>query len=403
MHVLMVADGRSPIFRRMLETIRASGHQVTLLSTFPCSPPADVEKMFVLPVAFSRFASGRSSSATRTTATPGRSRMSALRRLLLTVRYRLGPFSVRNSVRSYRSILRQVEPDLVHALRIPFEGMLAGFTPAEIPLVVSIWGNDLTLHAGKSAGMARLTRLALARADGLHSDTLRDVRLAAQWGFLPEKPHLVVPGNGGIDLDRLQAGLADLPEELAARIPTGRPLVINPRGIRAYTCTGTFFQAIPLVLERCPEAVFLCPGMQGESEAMDWVASLHLDEHVVLLPLLPQAQLWSLFARSLVSVSVTHHDGTPNTLLEAMACGSFPVAGDLDSLREWITPGSNGLLVESSKPQSLAEAILQGLDSEDLRRKAAEANRQLIAEKAAVEQVRPQMEAFYQAVAPVRN
>ena len=33
------------------------------------------------------------------------------------------------------------------------------------------------------------------------------------------------------------------------------------------------------------------------------------------------------------------HDGTPNTLLEGMACGCLPVAGDLDSIREWLKPG----------------------------------------------------------------
>jgi hypothetical protein len=35
----------------------------------------------------------------------------------------------------------------VHALRIPFEGMLGSYTPAGIPFVAATWGNDLTLHA----------------------------------------------------------------------------------------------------------------------------------------------------------------------------------------------------------------------------------------------------------------
>ena len=43
-----------------------------------------------------------------------------------------------------------------------------------------------------------------------------------------------------------------------------------------------------------------------------------------------------------MTVSPSTHDGTPNTLLEGMACGSFPIVGDLESLREWIEPGLTG-------------------------------------------------------------
>jgi hypothetical protein len=341
MHVLLLADGRSPIARRMLDTILSLGHRVTLVSSFQCPQPPGVEELIVLPVAFSRFVTGSSRPASTPGAAGKSKRISAFRQALLFARYRLGPLSVQGYAGRYRKVLRRVQPDLVHALRIPYEGMLASFTPSNIPLAISIWGNDLTLHAGRSAGMTHLTRRTLARADGLHTDAARDLSLAMQWGFSADTPHLVV-------------------------------------------------------LERRPETVFVCPNMQGESQAQRWVERLGLDERVVLLPGLPQEQLWGLFSRSPISVSVTTHDGTPNTLLEAMACGSFPIAGDLESLREWITPGRNGLLVETGKPQSLAEAILQGLDSPELRSQAAESNLKLILERAEVSQVRPQMEVFYQ-------
>ena len=95
---------------------------------------------------------------------------------------------------------------------------------------------------------------------------------------------------------------------------------------------------------------------------------------VRLLPYLSQHELWDLFLRSEVSVSVSAHDGTPNSLLEAMACGCFPVVGDIESLREWITPGVNGLLVDPDQPQAVAEAVLLALDLPDLRASAKERN-----------------------------
>ena len=79
-----------------------------------------------------------------------------------------------------------------------------------------------------------------------------------------------------------------------------------------------------------------------------------------------------------------------------MACGSFPIAGDIESLREWLIPGQNGLLVEPQNPAAAAEAIVQALENDALRQKAVEKNLQLIQERAEVNQVRPQVQVFYQ-------
>ena len=83
-----------------------------------------------------------------------------------------------------------------------------------------------------------------------------------------------------------------------------------------------------------------------------------------------------------IVVSPAIHDGTPNSLLEGMACGCFPIAGDLESIREWITPGQNGLLVDPNDPQAIADAILLGLERKDLRQDAAGFNANIIATRA---------------------
>ena len=105
-----------------------------------------------------------------------------------------------------------------------------------------------------------------------------------------------------------------------------------------------------------------------------------------------------LFRRSRVAVSPSIHDGTPNTLLEAMACGCVPVAGDIESLHEWITPGINGLLVDPSDPQALAEAILVALENQELYQRALTHNTQLIAERASHPRVMAQALSFYQSL-----
>lgn len=399
MHILFIADGRSPITLRWIETVRSLRYRISLISTYPCDPIEYFERFAVLPLAFSQLAARQPEAAPSLdrSAPSGRIRfLSTSRRVFLAARYLLGPLSVRAAAPRYLRLLAELKPDLIHALRVPFEGMLASYTPPGVPLAVSIWGNDLTLHAPSSPGMRILTRRALKRADGLLTDVQRDQRLARQWGFPANRPADVVPGSGGIDLAAMAGEIQPLPPALEALLPAGLPLVINPRGVRAYARTDTFFRSIPLILERRPELGFVCPGMEGQPQALAWLQRLRLDRRTALLPVLPQGQLWGLFRRSFASISVTTHDGTPNTLLEAMACGSFPIAGDIESLREWIEPGVNGLLVDPGDPAELAEAVVHALDHPDLRASASEKNLALIAERAEASVVRAAIDRFYQ-------
>ncbi len=411
MLVLVVADGRSPTARRWVRMVAGMGHRVVLISTFPCPPVEGAEADLCMPVAFAGLAGSAASAGTG--AGPHRSGaarklVARFRSVFLAGRYRAGPITLKFYGPRFRNLVERMQPDLVHALRIPFEGMLATYTPPEVPLVVSIWGNDLTLHAAGSAQMGSLTRKTLARADALLADAGRDIRLAAGWGLDPQKPTRMVPGSGGIDLDEIRSALAAEPgaEEAAwlARLLPDQPLVINPRGFRTGSVrTDTFFEAVPRVLESRPEAVFACAAMAGQEEALRHVEHLHLQDRVWLLPHLPQAALWRLFGRAAVSVSVSQHDGTPNSLLEAMACGCFPVVGDLESLRDWITPGVNGLLVEPGDPGALADAILLALDNERLRRQAASLNARQVAERASAGLVKARVAELYNSLVAARN
>jgi glycosyltransferase involved in cell wall biosynthesis len=312
------------------------------------------------------------------------------------LRHWLGPWMVRRRAGTLRGILEHWRPDLVHALRLPFEGMLAAAAAPAAPLVISTWGNDLTLHAPASPMMRWSSRRSLRRAAGLHADCRRDEQLAVKWGFRAIRPTLVVPGNGGVRREFFFPGrAADDPD---FGIDPQAPVVVQPRGLRAYVRSDTFFRAIPLVLRHHPDAVFACPAMEGAAEAERWRSKLNLGQSLRLLPVLDAASMGALFRRSALSVSPSTHDGTPNTLLEAMACGCLPVAGDLDSIREWITDGENGLLVDPADETALAAAVLRSLTDEGLRLRAAEVNTRLIAERAAYDRCMPQAASFYEHV-----
>ncbi len=401
MRILFVADGRSPIAVNWIQYFRKPEYQVHLASTFPVVPGLQeqlgLQSLQTIPVAFSgaKEAPEAGDAPQVERAQTGLSyRLKGLvwgARLVgvrTAVRQWLGPLTLPGAARRLEEMIVRLQPDLVHAMRIPYEGMLAALaleSHPKTPLLVSVWGNDFTLHGRANPWMASLTRRVMQRADALHTDCVRDQRLALDWGFRAGRPTLVLPGNGGIDLAIFRPA-----ESLAGTLQ-----VVNPRGVRAYVRNDTFFQAAALVLRELPETRFVCLGMAGEALAEGWLQQLGIEKQVVLLPKLPRAGVAELFRGSAVAVSPTTHDGTPNTLLEAMASGCFPVVGDLESLREWIVQGQNGFLVDPANPAALAHAIVAALRQPELRQQAEGINQRLIAERAEYQHCMQAAESFY--------
>lgn len=388
LRLLFVADGRSPIALNWIAGLVETGHEVHLRSTYPCQPELSLASMGVLPVAFGTAAGAASRGE----------RVSGLRRIIpvgvrTVLRQWLVPRSLPGAASRLQMAIREIQPDVVHAMRIPFEGMLSALAIEHLasapPLLVSIWGNDFTLHAPATRRMGQLTRQTLKSASALHADCQRDLRLAKEWGFPAGRPTVVLPGGGGVQPEIF------FPVDPQEEVSDSALTIIQPRGFRAYVQNEAFFKAIPMILAQAPKTRFLFPNMAGEAQAQEWVRQLDISRAVELLPNQTRSQMADLFRQAQVVVSPTTHDGTPNTLLEALACGCFPIAGDIESLREWINPGENGLLCEPTSPHALAEAVLAAWSAPVLLKRARSINLALVTERANYPVVMEQAQAFY--------
>lgn len=405
MKIAYLTDARSPIALNWISHLVKRGHEVHVISSYPCSPEMLPDaQVYQFPFAFSGLSRVRhdgmiGSPRNRSLAATALSnlRVGALSGLSQAIRFWLSPIELQTHVRRARELIIHIAPDLVHAMRIPFEGVLAAKAiPSGLPLLISVWGNDFTLFAHHNPLMKRQTRQTVRRADALHCDCRRDLRLATEvWGFPQNKPSAVLPGAGGIQRCLFSPGESDTNFRHQLSIPDSAPVIFNPRGFRSYVRNDVFFKAIPQVLTQCPRAVFVCTGMHGSPVAQRWIDRLAVSDNVRLLPTVSREQMAELFRMAQVTVSPSLHDGTPNTLLEAMACGSFPVAGDIESLREWITDGVNGLLCDPASPDSLARSITRALSDQALRARAKELNLKLIEERADYTKVMLQAEELY--------
>jgi glycosyltransferase involved in cell wall biosynthesis len=367
--VLYVADGQSPHSVNWIRLLVDQGVEAHLVTSYPVDEGSlPVQSLHYLPWDFSATVRKGEKGSGFGAKEGKKSPLTRLRggkawQVLVNLRSALAPIVVKRQSRKLREIIQRVKPDMVHAMRLPYEGYMAAIAMKGIPvpLLISTWGNDFSLYAEKGGHLAKFTREAMARTDGLHPDCEKDLRLANNYGFDRNKPSAVLPGNGGIDPAVFYSGAKDLAllEELA--IPVDAPLIVNPRGIKPYVRTDTFFAAIPKVLAQYSQAHFVGVAMADKPAIQENVEKFDCKDNTSFTRALTHKEMGRLLRSSSFILSLAEHDGTPNSVLESMACGAFPIVGDIESLREWIKDGENGLLVDPASPESTAAAVIRAL------------------------------------------
>jgi glycosyltransferase involved in cell wall biosynthesis len=85
-----------------------------------------------------------------------------------------------------------------------------------------------------------------------------------------------------------------------------------------------------------------------------------------------------------VYVSTVPTDGVSASLLEAMACGAWPVVTDNEANRLWIHPGRTGDLVPARDPEAIGRAIIAALGDPARAERARAENRRLVCERASM-------------------
>jgi glycosyltransferase involved in cell wall biosynthesis len=106
--------------------------------------------------------------------------------------------------------------------------------------------------------------------------------------------------------------------------------------------------------------------------------------------MMPEARV--LLAPSLV-------DGTPNSMLEAMACGTFPIVSPLETIRHFVEHERNVLFARNLYPQEIADALVRAMSDDELVDAAAENNLELVRRFANRAQIRQRVIGLYEELA----
>lgn len=295
-----------------------------------------------------------------------------------------------------RAIIRRWRPDIVHAHRVSSAGWLGAFSGFH-PLVVTPWGSDLYQHPGRSALAGRLARFTLQRADLVTADSQDLRRLAIHFGADPSTSHEIQWG-----VDRRSFFPAGKPAAWKDRLGIqDEPVLLSPRGVNRIYNLDVIVRAFARVRAVYPRAVLILRAvnvdLDYQHEIEQLVETAGLSANVRWAPEIePYPEVAGLYRLADVVVSLASSDGTPVSVLEALACGVPVIASDLASLREWIEDGVNGRLVPTQDPELLAARVIELLGNPSLRKQFASLGPRLIAEKADQVVEMAKMERLYQ-------
>ena len=279
-------------------------------------------------------------------------------------------WKIRKDLKILKNAYSEFQPDIIFLQTLLYPCYLAYALPKKTPVIITFWNGDVTWWA-KWNGLDRLIKKKIvvygvkrAAAMTVNSQTAFEACLA--YGVPPEKIHLI--RYPGVDLERFRPGSKeDARRQLEIH---SRKVVLCPRGIAEYLNTDIIIEAAALFIKINPDIVFLfISGVGGNTEwqrLLKKAAELGVADHLRRDGQVPWEKMPLYYQAADAVVSMSSNDSLPNCMLEAMACGTPLVMGDIKQIREWIEDGINGLLVPPRDSEALSRSLLRFLGEDNI-------------------------------------
>lgn len=290
-----------------------------------------------------------------------------------------------------RRLTKKIQPDILDAHYILPYGYLAALSGFR-PLVLTPWGSDILIEVKQSRLNKFLAGYALRRASLVvcDSETMKGELL-----YLGVNSAKIRKIYNGTDTEKFSPlPVPGFKDRLGI---SNAPVVVSTRNLSPVYNLEMLIKAVPLVLEKQPQTIFL---VIGDGEQHDYLAGLagHLGvlNNIRFTGWVDAAEVPAYLAAADIYVSTSVSDSSSASLNEAMACELAPVITDLPANREWIKEGENGFIVPQNDPQAMAEKIVYLIENEGVRERFGKQCRQLIKEKAEYQKEMGRVEVSYQ-------
>ncbi|MFW5837283.1 MAG: glycosyltransferase family 4 protein [Desulfovibrionaceae bacterium] len=270
----------------------------------------------------------------------------------------LNPLRDAASVMSLAGELRRLKPDLLFAYTI--KPVVYGSVAARMAGVRRV--HSMITGLGYAFGQGRgalktlvvnLYRLALSLNSSVLFQNADDRDLFQDLRIIPPRKKTCITHGSGVDLDRF--ALSEAPEGPPLFLCISR--LLKEKGVREFAAAARILKA------RRPEARFRLVGpFDPGPDAIDkslvdsWVEDGFLEWPG------PAEDVRPHLREASVSALPSYREGTPRSVLEAMATGRPVVTTNVPGCRQTVIPGETGFLVPPRDPEALAAAMERFVD-----------------------------------------
>ncbi len=267
---------------------------------------------------------------------------------------------------AFQKVINEIQPDVVHC----FEMKLTGLPilnvmekHSDIKFLYSSWGSDIFYFKEMSVKKEAVNQF-LNRVDFLITDCQRDYIIALQNGF--KNTFLgVFPGNGGIAINTNE------PTEFQNR----NTIIIKgyEDGVGKAIQVLEALKKVPIkAIDNYKIVVFSADAEVKNKLKME---AFFQNLNVTVFDrnrFLHNNKLLAIMQKSLLYIGNSISDGMPNTLLEAMAMGAFPIQSNPGNVtQEVIEHGKNGFIIDNPlDTDEIARLITDAISDEKLRYEA---------------------------------
>ncbi len=286
---------------------------------------------------------------------------------------RLGKARYLLRARRVSALIRELRPDLLHALHLTSYGFLAGLSGIQ-PSIVSVWGTDVLEAPSLSPAHRWITRHALARAGAI---TATGTHLAkATLPFAPPgKAVRVIPY--GIDLEVFRPQ----PRQEYTPLVIGAVARLSPEKGLEY-----LLRAVALLRDRAdrdyephPAIEVVLAGDGPSHEQLEYLtAELRLNEKVRFLGEVAHDDVPRVLQSFDIFAMPSTWEGFGVSALEASAMELPVVASNVHGIPDVVVHGETGILTPPRDVEAIADAIARLIADAELRRTMGAAGRAFV-------------------------
>jgi glycosyltransferase involved in cell wall biosynthesis len=277
--------------------------------------------------------------------------------------------------KAFEKVLLEIQPDVVHSFVlyiscVPILPVMQKYP--DIKWMYSSWGSDLFYFQNQPMYLNDIKQV-LPRVNYMFADCKRDIDLAKAYGFDGQVLG-VYPGGGGYPISEYKAHI----------LPVNQRKLILVKGYQGRSGRAISvlkaLESLPVKLNTHSVIVF-----GADNEVEDFIIKRNLNSKLDLTvypksEFLPHMEIIKLMGQALIYIGNSNSDGMPNTLLESIIMGAFPIQSNPGgATAEIIEHGKNGFLIEDCNNSTEIESlIVKALNNMELIQSARKYNQKTI-------------------------